>query len=231
MVLVRVRVNRFNAPRRRGKGGLGITILIADHRIIGIQTGFEHLRHTGAGVGNIRAVVPFDGQGVQRGFGAPPGVGHHGHRAVTDAQYLFHAGAFCDGRCIKTFNFATKHRAVLDGCIQHARHGEVGAVNLFAGDFVHRVQTRQPFAHQLPVFRILEGDLRRWRQLGRFGRHLAEGGGSAAGCMCDDAVGSAAFCGRHFPVVGRCLHQHHAGSGAAFAHIVVRFADAAAAAC
>ena len=46
----------------------------------------------------------------------------------------------------------------------------------------------------------------------------------------DHALVGAAFGGRHVPLVGGGLHQHHAGGRAALAHVVVRLADAAAAA-
>ncbi len=48
--------------------------------------------------------------------------------------------------------------------------------------------------------------------------------------MRDHAVGGGAFGRRHLPVIGRRLDQHHARGSAALAHIVLRVADAAAAA-
>ena len=48
--------------------------------------------------------------------------------------------------------------------------------------------------------------------------------------MRDDAVGGRAFGRRHLPFIGRGLDQHHAGDRAALAHIILRCADAAAAA-
>ena len=40
----------------------------------------------------VRALVPVDRQRVERGLGAPPGVGDHRHGAVADLHHLLHAG-------------------------------------------------------------------------------------------------------------------------------------------
>ena len=60
--------------------------------------------------------------------------------------------------------------------------------------------------------------------------NAAVGCGAAAGRMRDHAVGGGAFRYRHLPAVGGRLHQHHPRGSAALAHVLVRLADAAAAA-
>ena len=70
----------------------------------------------------------------------------------------------------------------------------------------------------------------RRRQLGGRGRDLAVADRALARGVRDDAVGYGELADRHIPLVGRRLQQHHARRRAAAADIVLRGADAAAAA-
>src|SRR5437867_823897 len=91
-------------------------------------------------------------------------------------------------------------------------------------------QTIDGLADQLPVRRVLEGRLFRLRELGGGFRHLAVGGFAARRLVRDHAVARAALGGRHVPRVGGGLDQHDPRGGAALADVLVRVADAAAAA-
>ena len=232
VVLVRVAVNGLDLFGGTGHRGLDVAILVAHGGLGRIERGAHDLGKFGAGLFGVLAVVPLNRQGFQCGFGAPPGVGNHGHSVVAHTHHFFHAG-FAGNRCrVKRFELAAKHRALFDGGVQHAGHLQIHAENLFAGGFVHRVEPGQALAGQLPVFGVFQSH---FGEIG--GSQFARGGGDFAvahaapcGGVGHHAVGRAAFGRRHLPIVGGGLYQHHSGGCAAFAHVVVGLADALAAA-
>src|SRR5262249_12205645 len=67
-------------------------------------------------------------------------------------------------------------------------------------------------------------------ELRRRARNLAVGGLAPGSGVRDDAVRYEELADRHFPLVGRGLQQHDARRGAAATHVVLRTADATAAA-
>ena len=178
----------------------------------------------------VGTAVPLDANGVEGRLGMPPGVGDNSDCRIPDADNFFHARHRLGFAGIKTLQLAAENRAVLDRGIEHAGQLEVGAVNLLAGEFVHRVETLDAFADELPVLRVLERNILRCLKLGGRLCDLAKGDAAIARRVRDDAVGCNALGGRDFPFIGRRLHQHHARRRAALAHVIVRSADAAAAA-
>ena len=173
VVLKRVRVHRFNFAGARGNRCLGIAVFIAHNGLWGVQTRFQKSGDAGTVDFFIRPVVPNNRQCVKRGFGPPPGVGHHGHGAVAHTHDFLDARAFFNRRCVKTFELAAKHRAILDGGVQHTGQHQVTGVNLLACGLVNGVEPRQALACQLPVFRVFERDGGRWRDFGGCQRNLA----------------------------------------------------------
>ena len=178
----------------------------------------------------VGAFVPLQFQGVQCRFGTPPGVGHHRHRAVIDTNDLLYAGALQHRSVVKRFQLAAKHRAIHHRGIQHAWHGDIHAVNQFSCGFFDGIQPGQPFAGNLPVFRVFEFDLGRSGEFGRCGRNLSIRSGARSRSVGNDALGDGAFSYGYFPFVCRSLHQHQTRRRAALAHIVLRATDALAAA-
>ncbi|MGY3465799.1 hypothetical protein ACVW0I_002670 [Bradyrhizobium sp. LM6.11] len=160
----------------------------------------------------------------------PPGVGNDRDRGIADLDDLLDALHPGDLGFVKALHLAAEHRAVLDRGVQHARQLDVDAVDHGAGGLLGGVEPLHALADQLPVLGVLQLDVGRWRQLGRGLGDLAVGRGLARGRMGDDAVGGRAFGCRHFPRLGGGLDQHHARGGAALADVVLRRADAAAAA-
>src|SRR5262249_12289818 len=104
----------------------------------------------------------------------------------------------------------------------------IDPVERLAGELVHGVEPLERLAGNRPVLRVLELDLSRRLDLGGGFRHLTVGRGAAGWLMRDHAVRRAALGGWHFPLIGGGLDQHFTGHRAAFAHIVLRLADAAA---
>ena len=145
---------------------------------------------------------------------------HH----VPDARHARDLGG------LEALHLAAEDRAVLDRGVEHPGQLQVHAVDLGAGQLVHRVEALHRLADELPVLRVLERHVRGRRQLGGGLRDLAVRGRAARGPVRDHAVGGAALGGGHLPGVGRGLDQHHPRRGAALAHVLVRLADAAAAA-
>ena len=142
------------------------------------------------------------------------------------------AGAAGDLRLVVALDLAAEHRAVLDRGAQHARQLDVDREHLAAVELVGGVEPLDRLAGDLPVARVLERDalgIRR-RHLGGGRRDLAVARGALGRRMGDDAVGDGELADRDLPLVGRGLQQHHARRRAAAAHIVLRGADAAAAA-
>src|SRR5262249_18748500 len=131
---------------------------------------------------------------------------------------------------VEAFDLPALHRALLDRGGEHSGQLEIGAVDLLAGNLVHGVEALDALAGDLPILRILERDVLRRLDLGGGFRHFAVGWGAAGRRVRDHAVRCAPLGPRDFPVVGGGLFEHLAGRRAAFAHIFVRGADAAAAA-
>ena len=113
--------------------------------------------------------------------------------------------------------------------VQHAGQLDVGAEHLFAVQFVRGVQAFHRLANHLPFLGVLELDLQWWRQLGGLVGHGTECQGSSGGGVGNDAVGRGTFRNGNPPAACRRLDEHHARRRAAFAHILVALADAAAA--
>ena len=180
----------------------------------------------------VAGLVPDDGQRVERLLGAPPGVGHHGNAGVLDLHHLLHAGHSGDLALVEALQLAAEHRAVLDRGAQHARQLEVDRVDLAAVELVGGVEPLQRLAGDGPVLRVLELDGLRIgrRHLGRCRRDLAVAGLALARRVGDDALRHGELGDRHLPLVGRRLQQHDARRRAAAPHVVLRRADAAAAA-
>ena len=230
MVLMRIRIDRLDAARRRRDRALGIATAVADHSVAGIKSCLQHLRKRLARGVCVLAEIPFDGQRIERSLGLPPGICDHRHRVVMHLHDLADTRALLDGGGIKAHDLSTEYLALADGCIQHARHGEVGTIDLLAVHLVGGIQTRQSLAQDLPVFGVLERHLGGRIQLGSRCRHLAVGGAAPACGVRDHALVHAALRGRHAPLIGSSLNQHHAGGRAPLADIVLRLADAATAA-
>ena len=160
----------------------------------------------------------------------PPSVGDHRDRTAAHRHHFLDAGALGDGRGVEALDLAADHRAVSDRCIEHAGKLQVHAVDLGAVGLVHGVEPGQRFAGDRPVLGVFQSHFARRLEQRRGRGDLAVSCALAAGGVGDHAGDDLAFGGRHAPVGGGGLHQHHPGCGAAFAHIVMRFADAAAAA-
>src|SRR2546427_5211209 len=92
------------------------------------------------------------------------------------------------------------------------------------------IEALDGLADELPLRRVLERRLLRRGELGGGFRHLAVRGRAAGGPVRDHTVGGAALGGRHVPRIGRGLDQHDPRRGAALADVLMRVADAAAAA-
>jgi hypothetical protein len=230
VVLVRVGVHRLDLACCAGQRLLHIAMAIAHGRLLGIQAGLQRGVEAGLLHSGVGAQVPIDGQCGHRLVRAPPGVGHHGHGVVADLHHLLHAGQTGHLGRVKAAHLAAKDGAGADGRVEHAGQLQVGTIDLFAGGLVHRVQARHALAHELPVLGVLELDLcGHWQLASRCG-HLAVRGAPARSAMRDHTRSGAALGRWHLPAIGRSLHQHHAGSGAALAHVLLAFADAAAAA-
>jgi hypothetical protein len=84
--------------------------------------------------------VPDDWQRVERGLGAPPGVGDHGDRGVLHLHDLANAGPARDFGLIEALHLAAEYRAVLDGGAQHAGQLDVDGIGLAAVELVGGVE-------------------------------------------------------------------------------------------
>ncbi len=230
VVLVGVRIDRFDGPGGTRKGRFRIADLRADEGVGGVEAFGQH-RGDGGGRGlRTRPHVPFDGQRFERLVRLPVAVGDDGDTRAVDRDDLAHAGHLLDLGRIEALELAALHRAVADRRGQHARQLQVHAVDELARQLVGRVEALHALAGDLPVLDVLELHFLRRFEQGRLGGDGAVGEAASRRGVADDAVGSLAFAGRHVPALGGCGDQHLACGRTAFAHIVVRFADAAAAA-
>ncbi|MGY3508453.1 hypothetical protein ACVIQY_001428 [Bradyrhizobium sp. USDA 3051] len=231
VVLVGIAVDGLDFFGGTGNRRLRVAVLVADiGRLPVIEALGQPFRDRLARDLGVVALVPDDRQRLQCGLGVPPGVGNDGDRGVADLDDLldaFHAG---DLGFVIAFQLAAEHRAILDRGVQHARQLDIDAVDHGAGGLLGGVQPLHALADQLPVLGVLQLDLGRRRQLGRGLGDLAVGRGLAGRRVGNDAVGGRAFGRRHFPRLGGGLDQHHACGGTALADVVLRRADAAAAA-
>src|SRR6185369_4935779 len=161
---------------------------------------------------------------------APPGIGDDRYGAVADLDHLLHAPHALDLRGVEALHLAAEDGAILDRGVEEARQLDVDAVDRLADHLVGGIEPLERLADQLPLLRVLQLHVLRHRQLRRGFGDLAVPDAALRGTVRDDAVRGAALGDRDLPLVGRGLRQHHARGGAAFAHVFVRFADAAAAA-
>ena len=157
-------------------------------------------------------------------------LGHHRDRGIADLHHVSDAGHAPDRGGLEALHLATEYRAVLDRGIEHPGQFHVEPIDLGAGQLVQRVEALHRLPDELPVLRVLERHVGRRGELRRGCRHLAVRGRAAGAPVRDHAVGGTALGGRHPPGVGGGLDQHRARRGAALADVLVRGADAAAAA-
>ena len=156
MILVRHPVNGFDLALSACNGFAGVAVFVADGRLWRVKGCSKHLGELLAGGLGVWAFVPFDRKCIQGGLGMPPGVSHDSDSAVIDTDDFFDAIATGDGCGIEAFELASKHRAILDCGVQHARQLQVDAVHLRAGGFVEAaVNAGNPtwrilFVHLLP---------------------------------------------------------------------------------
>ena len=138
------------------------------------------------------AVVPLDGQRVERLLGLPPALGDHRDRILEpdDLVHALHAG---DLGLVDRLQRALEHRALRDRGVEHAGHAHVDAVDRLALDLVGDVEPLGRLADQAPVPGVLERHVLRRRDLRRRFGHLAERDGAAARQVGDDAVRGAAL--------------------------------------
>ena len=160
MVLERIGVDRLDLLRRAGDGGLGVAVLVGHEGLVGVEAGLQHLGDRGARHLGVRALVPDDGQRVERGLGLPPRVGHHRDRGIADLHHVPDARHARDLGGLEALHLAAEHRAVLDRGIEHPGQLQVDPVDLGAGQLVHRVEALHRLADELPVLRVLERHVR-----------------------------------------------------------------------
>src|SRR6516164_10340510 len=94
---------------------------------------------------SVRAKLPFDRHGVERGFRPPPAVRNHGDAAadVTLAAELngrMNAGAILDGFELVTLDRAAIDRTGLGGGVEHPGKLDVDPVDRLAGDLERHVE-------------------------------------------------------------------------------------------
>ena len=196
------------------------------------QAFFETGVDGGAAFLAVGAFVPDDGQVLQRHLGAPPVVGHHGHCVVVHFVDALNAFAALEFGGVKADQLAAKDRAGLNGRIDHAGQADVDGIVLFAHHLERGVHTLEGLAGNLPLARVTQNQgLWVWRcELGCGRGHLAVGELAACAGVGDHAFAHSHFAHRNAPLVGRRLQQHGAGCSAALAHVILRAANAAAAA-
>src|SRR5881396_1138419 len=225
-------VDRFDFFRSAGDRLERIADLGVGESVVGSQAFLQALGDGRARLRGVRAFVPDDGQGLERGLRPPPGVGNDCDRPVVHLDRAAHAGHLRDLGLVEAHQLAAVHRAGLDRGAQHARQLEIDRIDLAAVQLVGRVQALHGLAGDLPVLRVLELDALRIGgcEVRRRDGDPAVGRAALGSGVRDDAVGDGELACRNLPLLRRRLHEHHARRSAAAAHIVLRAADAAAAA-
>ena len=230
MVLVRIAIGRLHRLGSLGKPSFHVPGLIADKSLFGGQPLFQGGSNIGTGQLGMRSLVPDNRHLLEGRFGLPPRVGNHRHALAIDRDHFFDAGLVGNGRRIETFQGAAENRAIGDGGMQHAGHGEIHAIDLRPVHLGHRIETRQRLSGDCPGFGVFQHDvLGRFHRGGQFG-HLTIRGAAVAGLVGDDAFVHDTIGRRHIPGLGCGGHQHHARTGSALADIEMGITDAATAA-
>ncbi len=228
----RRRIGRLDLLRRARDCGKRVTVATLAVIFGGGQACLEVLGDRGVGDLGVVAFVPFDGHGIERRLGVPPGVGDHRDGGVLHLHDLLHARHLGDLGVVEADDLGAEHRRVLDGGVEHAGQLHVDGIDLRAVELVGGIEPLQRLAGDGPGLRILQRD-GLWigrRELGGGRRDLAVADRALRRRVGNDAVRDAHFADRHLPLIGRGLQQHHARRGAAAAHVVLRGADAARAA-
>ena len=228
VVLIGHAVGRLDLFSRTLDRSLNVAALVADESFGRAEALVQHVVDGLAVESGELAAVVIDLHGIKRGLGAPPRVGDHDN-GVLDLENLLHAGHLFSRFGVEALQRAAPDRAIPDGCVQQSRSLEVDAVDLLAVYLAALRQTLQRLACDGPGLGVFQRRIGRRRQLGSCGRDLAIGGFTLGLGMGDDALGDGHFSDRNLPAVGCSLHQHHAGGGAAFAHVFLGIAHAAAA--
>src|SRR6266481_2435408 len=226
-----------------------ITVAVDDGSRFGSKANHFFAKASG-GFGGTGWLVPLDLEELAGSHGGPSGIGDDGNagagivaaaRAGGLAELVRQMNGlhFDDGADMRSgFHFArveaarraAVHGAAFDG--RHEHSGDAGVQAKLAGAcyFGERVGTPRWLADEDEVRRILQ-----WR----IGRRLKCGGGryeflkgklALGGCVEDKAIFSAAFGARNIPFSSSRGNQRFASGSAGLAQIVVRIADAAAAA-
>ena len=226
-------VHRLDTAIGCGNDLWGIAnIRVGEHFVGGGQTSLQPAGDAGAGFFGVRTLVPHDGQLLQGHLGPPPAISHHCHGALIHPHHCLDAAPGADGSSVKAHQLATKHGAVHDGRVLHAGQLGINAILHLAIDLDRRIHPLHGFAGNGPVLGRLEHngfDIRR-SQLGGSCGHLAETQLAARGAVLDHPLVHPQLSRADVPLCGGRLQQHDAGSGTTLSHIVLRTADATAAA-
>jgi hypothetical protein len=230
VVLVGVAVNRLDPLRGTGDRGVHVAGLVVGERLLGVEAGREQFGDRCARDLRVVAAIPFDRDRVERRLRAPPGIGDHGDRRVADAHDLSYAGHGRGLRGVEGPDLAAEDRTIADRGVQHPGQAQVGAIDLLAGELVGGIQALERLADDRPLRRILQRNVGRRREPRRGGGDLAVARMAFRRSVRNDAPGDAALGDRHLPSLGSRLHEHDSRRRAALSNVVLRRADAAAAA-
>jgi hypothetical protein len=150
-------------------------------------------------------------------LGGPVALGHHRHAFAAavqrHAQHGFHAGHGAGCGVVKRLDLAGKHRRMRHHRRQHAGQAHVDAVALVAGGFGARIEPARGLADDAELFRVLERDGLRHRQLHRRFGQLAIGQALAAGAYHHALLGAQAA-RVNTPLRSGRRDQHGAGARA-----------------
>jgi len=125
VVLVGIGVDGFDFLRSARDSGFDVAVLVADERLLGVETFLQGLGNRRAGDFRMRALIPDDRQRIERGLRLPPGVGHDRDRGVADLQDFLHAGHPGDLGAVEALHLAAEHRRLLDRGVEHSGEPEV----------------------------------------------------------------------------------------------------------